>query len=227
MSDERSTERMVGRLAGDLAPVRPIAPLHRQALAVAAAWAATALAATLLFGAAHPLAVIARGPVSASFLWLLGLLAPAALVLGLASRIPGRERAAWIAAGLGAAALLGLGCVALALGGGAFATPFGECERCALRSVALALPAGLVAGLLARRGAPWRPGLAGAAIALGAAAAGGFLVHLGCPRTDASHWLQGHALAPIGVGAALGLAVGYTGRMPRFFGGSGSSGRAR
>ena len=212
MSDERSTERLVGRLAGDLAPVRPIAPLHRQALAVFAAWAATTLGATLLFGPAHPLDVIARGAVSASFVGLLGLLAPASLALGLASRIPGRERVGWLAAAVGAAALLGLGCVALALGDAAFATPFAQCERCALRSVVLAVPAGLVAGLFARRGAPWRPGLAGAAVALGAAAAGGFLVHLGCPRTDASHWLVGHALAPLAAAAVLGLTVGTIAR---------------
>ena len=211
MSDEQSTERLVGRLAGDLAPVRPIAPLHRQALAVFGAWALTTVAATLLFGATHPLDVIARGPVSASFVWLLGLLAPGALALGLASRIPGRERVAWLGAGLGAAALLGLCGVALALGDEAFATPLARCEVCALRSLLLAVPAGAVAAYFARRGAPWRPALAGAAVALGAAAAGGFLVHLGCPRTDPSHWLIGHALAPLGVGATVGAAVAWFG----------------
>ena len=226
MSDERRTEELVGRLAGGLAPVRPVAALHRQAFAVAAAWLATAALAAAWLGL-HPMALTARGAIWASFVGELALVGAAGLVLGLASRIPGRERAAWIAAGIAVVGLAGVLADALALGDGAFATPFSECVGCYAKALVLAVPVGLVAGALARRAAPWRPALAGVAVALGAAAAGALIVHLGCPSPAPSHWLMGHALAPLATGALLGLAVGYTGRIPRFFAGSGSSGRAR
>ena len=226
MSDERRTEQLVGRLAGGLAPVRPVAALHRQALAVGAAWAATAALAAAWLGV-HPLDMMARGALWTRFVLELALIGAAGLVLGLASRIPGRERAAWLAAGVAGAGLAGLLGDALALGDGAFATPLVECAGCYAKALILAVPAGVVAGLLARRAAPWRPALAGVAVALGAAAAGGLVVHLGCPSPYPSHWLMGHALAPLATGALVGLALGYTGRMPRFFAGSGSSGRDR
>jgi hypothetical protein len=226
VSDERGTEQLVARLAGGVAPVRPIAALHRQALLVGAAFAATAALTTAWLGL-HPMDVLERGALSMSFAWELALIGGGGLLLGLASRIPGYERITWIAAGLAAVGLLGvLGDIA-ALGGAAFATPFSQCDGCYVKALILAVPASIAAGLLARRGAPWRTGVAGVAVALGAAAAGGLLVHLYCPSPDPSHWLQGHALAPLGTGAVLGLAVAYTGLIPRFFAGRGSSGRDR
>jgi hypothetical protein len=226
VSDERRTDELVARLAAGLPPVRPVAALHRQALAVGAAWLATAAFAAAWLGV-HPLDVTARGPVWASLVGALALVGAAGLLLGLASRIPGRERAAWLAAALAGVGLAGVLGDGLALGDGRLSTPFAECAGCYAKALLLAVPVGLVAGLLARRAAPLRPALAGVAVALGAAAAGGLVVHLGCRSPDPSHWLLGHALAPLGTGALVGLAAAYTGRMPRFFAGSWSSGRAR
>jgi hypothetical protein len=86
----------------------------------------------------------ARGALWGSFVGELALIAGAGVLLGLASRIPGRERAAWIAAGIAGVGLIGVLGDALALGYGAFATPFAECESCFVKSLILAVPVGAI-----------------------------------------------------------------------------------
>ena len=133
MSDERGTDQLVARLAGDLAPVRPIAALHRQALLVAAAFAATA-AFTVAWLGLHPMVAMERGALSMSFVWELALLSAGALLLGLASRIPGCERVAWIAAGIAAVGVLGVLGGALALGERGVRHAVLQCDGCYVKA---------------------------------------------------------------------------------------------
>jgi len=209
LSARRSTEELVARLADTLVPVRPISSLRRQGIAVALAWGASAAIAAVWLSL-HPLNTIARGPVSAAVFGALSLIGAAGVLLGLASRIPGREdvaRAAAIGAALGAVVLLGL----------AWALPrpvvgavtLEECRNCFARSLILAIPSGLLAASLARHGAPWRPRTAGIALALGASSLGALLIHASCPSPSAAHWLMAHALLPLPTGASVGLLVAW------------------
>jgi hypothetical protein len=174
----RSSEALVARLAATLEPVRPIRPLHRTLLAVAGVWGATAFVVASWLGL-HPVAVLARGEISTAFAAALAGIGVAGLTLGFACRVPGRERLAWTA---GAGIVLGL--------------------------ALLAIPSGALATALARRGAPWRPRVAGLGLALGATCLGGLLVHLSCPSPSPWHWLLAHVLAPLAAGLPLGLATG-------------------
>jgi hypothetical protein len=209
VSTSRSTEDLVARLAERLEPVRPVAPLHRQVSGVAAIWAVSGAVVAAWLGL-HPLAVLARGGISASLAGVLALVGLAGLTLGLACRIPGRERLVLAAAGgvaLGVTVVLAIG---LGLPGSiAEASPLAQCMDCVGRSVLFAVPSGLLATLLARRAAPWRPRLAGLALAIGALSLGALLVHLSCPSPSAWHWLVAHALLPLGSGVPLGLLVAW------------------
>jgi hypothetical protein len=209
MSARRSTEEVIARLANALEPVQPIAALRRQGGAIALAWAASAAVAAVWLGL-HPLDAVARGAISTLLLGALALIGSASVLLGLACRIPGRERvalAAAIAAVLGALALLAIG---FAVPGPiADATALSRGADCSERSLLLALPAGLLAASLAVRGAPWRSRVAGLALAVGAAALGGSLVHASCASPSPAHWLTAHALVPLAVGAATGVGVAW------------------
>jgi hypothetical protein len=206
VSASRSTEELVARLAEGLEPVRPVAPLHRQVLAVAAIWAVSAAVVAAWIGL-HPLAVLARGGVSAGLAGALVLLGFAGLTLGLACRVPGRERLALAAAAsvaLGAGAVLAVG---LGLPGPVAET--GPLAQCVERALAFAVPSGLLATLLARRGAPWRHRLAGTALAIGALSLGALLVHASCPSPSAWHGWIAHALLPLASGVPLGLLLAW------------------
>lgn len=209
MSGSRSTEELVARLAGDLEPVRPVPPLHRQVLAVAGIWTASAGLVAGWLGL-HPLEVVGRGGISAILTWVLALVGFGGLCLGLACRVPGRERLALAATGgvvLGVVVVTALG---LALPGSlAEAGTLAQCMDCAGRSLLLAIPSGLLAMALALRGAPWRPGVAGLGLAVGAASLGALLVHLSCPSPTAWHWLVAHALVPLASGLGIGLLVAW------------------
>jgi hypothetical protein len=206
MSTRRSTEEIVARLAAGLAPVRPVASLPRQALAVSAVWAASAAIAVAWLGV-HPLDTIARGAISAALLGALALIGAAGLALGLAARRPGSERlasAGAIGAGLGVLA------VALALPGPITdADTLAHSTDCFARSLLLAIPCGVLAVGFCRRGAPWRPRAAGIGVALGAVALGALLVHAGCPSPSPAHRLTAHALLPLATGASAGLLVAW------------------
>jgi hypothetical protein len=209
MSAARPTEAVVARLARDLAPVRPMPALRRQTAAIAAIFAATSGVALVWLGL-HPLDALARGGVSAALACALALIGAGGLALGLAGRVPGRER---LALGAGIAAALGL--LAIAAVGFVVPDPIARAiarewqSDCFVRSLLLAVPLGVVAARLSLRGAPWRPAATGVSLALGAAALGSLLVHAACPSPNASHWLAAHSLLPLATGAAVGALAAW------------------
>lgn len=209
MTPRRSTEELVTRLADHLEPVRPVAPLQRQLLAVAAIFCVSSAGVAAWLGL-HPLHVFGRGAISATFVGVLALVGFAGLTLGLARRIPGRERLALAASG---AVALGVGVVfALGIflpGSAREAGPLAQWMGCVGRSLLLAAPSGLLALGLALRGAPWRSRAAGLGLAIGAVSLGAFLVHLSCPSPSAWHWLIAHALVPLASGVPVGLLVAW------------------
>jgi hypothetical protein len=209
VSEGRSSEELVAELAGALEPVRPLPALRAQLAVVAAAGLATG-AALVVFAGARPVAVLARGALSAAIAADLAALGVAGLAIGLAARVPGREqtvRGALAALAAGGAVLLAL-LVAL-LGTPADPGLFAHGRRCMDRSFLLALPTAALAAALAVRGAPWHAWASAAGVTLGASALGGLLVHLTCPSPDPWHWLAAHALVPAFGGGALGLAAGW------------------
>jgi len=210
VSGLRPTEQIVARLARDLAPVRPVAPLRRQAIAVSAAWLGSAALALGWLGL-HPLDTIARGLLSAALLAALAWIGVAGVALALAARRPGRERiarAAALAIGLGFAAVAASAlCAPGAIGDGDLLAQGSVCSE---RALWLAIPCGLLAAHFARGGAPWRPHAAGAGTALGAVALGALLVHASCRSPVPAHWIVAHTLVPLGIGAFTGaLLAGY------------------
>ncbi len=208
MKGSRSTEELVARLVEDLEPVRPVAPLSHQVLAVGGIWGATAAALAVWLGL-HPLSVLERGGISATIAAMLAWLGASGLTLCLACRIPGRERLAWAAAaGLAAGVLIAVS-VALALPRPPLLDPFAQSANCIGRSILLAAPSGLLSMALVLRGAQWRPWIAGLSLSTGAASLGGLLVHLSCASPDAWHWLLAHALAPASAGLLLGTLAAW------------------
>jgi hypothetical protein len=209
VSSSRTAEELIARLTEDLDPVRPVAPLHRQVLAVAGIWAASAALVAGWMGV-HPLAVLGRGGTSTTLVWVLALVGFAGLTLALACRIPGRERLALAAAG---GVALGVTVVIAAplalLGSVADAGTLAQCMDCVGLSLLLAIPSGLFAMRLALRGAPWRPRTSGLGLAIGATSLGALLVHLSCPSPSPWHWLIAHALVPLSVGVTVGLFVAW------------------
>lgn len=209
MSMSRSTEELVARLVEDLEPVRAVAPLHRQVLGVAAIWAVSAAGVAAWLGL-HPLAVLERGQISTTFTWVLALVGFSGLTLGLACRIPGRERFALAAARGVALGVIVVVAVGLVLPGSlADAGTVAQCLDCIGRSLFLAVPSGLLAMVLALRAAPWRPRVAGLGLAIGAVSLGALLVHLSCPSPSPWHWLVAHALVPLVSGVPVGLLVAW------------------
>lgn len=207
MTEKRSTEELVARLADEIEPVRRTPPMRGQLALVASVWCATAILAALS-GGIHLPEPRGVGRLSAGVAVALSLAGFAGVTLGLAARTPGRERlarGAAVAIALGAAIVVGLAIVAAGPSGGAVILT--ECVRCAGRSILLATPPGAMAIRLALRGAGWRPWIAGLAVATGAASLGGLLVHLTCPSPSIRHWLVAHVFLPAIAGIALGLVA--------------------
>lgn len=222
---ERRTEALVEQLARGLAPVRPVPRLRTAVLAGLAVGALAGAIPVQAKGLRLPLLeVVLREPAFAPVALGLALLAPAALVAGLARAFPGRDVAAvgaWRLALLGLAVALGGGAVALAWQG-ALATPFWEAAPsgrrdwlCFAQGTLLALPAAGLAVWLLRRGTPFA-GASGtlrelaspAWVALGAVATGALATHLTCRASGARHVLLAHAAAPL-AGAALLAPLGW------------------
>jgi Negative regulator of sigma F len=209
MDSHRSTEEIVARLVDGIEPVRPVPAVRWQVMRVAAVWVATAALVAVWMGM-HPLAILQRSGVSAGIALALALVGFAGLTLGLALRIPGRERlAGWaavgIAGGLGTVALIGL----LLPGSVADAGSLAECMNCTAHSLLLAIPSGLIAMAVALRGAGWRPALTGLGLASGATSLGALLVHTSCPSESPWHWLVAHALLPVLAGIPIGMLAAW------------------
>ncbi len=209
MDPHRSTEEIVARLVDRIEPVRPVPAVRWQVLRVAAVWVATAALVAAWMGM-HPLAILQRSGASAGIAVALALVGFAGLTLGLAIRIPGRERlAAWaaggIAGGLGIVVLIGL----LLPGSLADAGSIAQCMDCTAHSLLLAIPSALVATGVALRGAGWRPALTGLGLALGATSLGALLVHTSCASQSPWHWLIAHALLPVLAGIPIGILAAW------------------
>ena len=197
------------RLTEGLEPVRPVHRFQHQTLAVAATFAASAAVVAGWLGL-HPLDVFARSAISATLVGVLALMGVAGIALALASRIPGRERLALVATtgiGVGGAVVAALALLHAGSGAepGAIAHTLAEGVQCAARSLLLAIPSGVLALALARRGAPWRSCATGVGLAAGAVSLGALLVHLSCPSPSPWHWLCAHALLPWVAGVPIGL----------------------
>jgi len=205
-SFNRSTEEVVARLVGEIEPVRRVPALRWQVIRVAAIWVATAALAAVWMGM-HPLVIVHRSGISASIAAALALLGFAGLTLGLALRIPGRERLASAAAGGIAAGLGILGAVALMMPGSV--VDAASLAQCTGRSLLLAVPSGLVAMAVALRGAGWRPALTGLALATGATSLGALLLHMSCRSQSPWHWLIAHALLPVLAGIPMGILAAW------------------
>lgn len=205
----RPTEDVVAGLIDALEPVRPIPPLRRQVAGIAVVWAGTGALAALAMDL-HPLDALRRSGLSSSVMAVLVVVGSSGLVMGLASRIPGRER---LAAGAMAGIALGLGLagsVAGVLPGSiADAGSFAQCLDCSGRAILLAIPSGLVALSIALRGAEWHAARTGFGIAIGSASLGALLMHMSCASESPWHWLVAHAVLPIGIGSALGMLAAW------------------
>lgn len=208
MTPGRSSEDFIARLARDLEPVRPVAALRQQLLAVAAIWGASALVVAGWLGL-HPLAVLGRDALSATLAVVLVGVGLAGVTLGLVCRIPGQERLALASAGAVAAGVGIAAGIALVWPGVLADSGLAQSRVCIGRSLLLALPSGALALRLALRGAPWRAVWSGLGLSVGAVALGGLLVHLSCPSPSAWHWLFAHALAPLAAAVPAGLLAGW------------------
>jgi hypothetical protein len=210
---ERRDERLIGELARDLAPVQPVDRLRAVVLRVLAAGALACAVAMVAVGVRPDLMERLREP-GAYLAVLLGHAAVAggAVVAGLASSRP--DRGAVVRTGtlvLGAGAVLA---VAACLGRWAAAanpglafhgtTPLWGDAGCLLRGSVYALFPGLVALVLALRGASMRPWRTAALVGAAASGVGALAVHLGCQSDAVRHVLVSHVLAP-GFGALATL----------------------
>lgn len=208
MSPPPSTEQLVAELVDALEPVRPLPALRWQLAGLAAAWLVTA-AAVAAWQGLHPALVLGRSAASAGVAAGMALLAISGLAFALAVRIPGRERAAAVAAAGGVLSLGMLLAVWLGVAGTSLAIAFRPAEdlRCLASASLFSLPPGVLAGMLAMRAVAWRPVATGFALALGACGGGALLTHLACLSDEPWHWLFGHSLGPMLVGVAAGAGL--------------------
>ncbi len=209
-----STERVIQRLAEDLAPVRPVPRLRVALATVLAAWAAVLAFVLLRDGARAELwgSLFSNAAFGGVFVGL-ALAAIGGAAAGLASGVPGREavvRTGSAAALAGLAAAAGLCLVFLAAFGASDGSPFSTDGICFRRSAVFAvLPAaGLVA--FSVRGWVQRPLRAGAIALLGAVALGSLVAHVSCPFFGARHLLLGHVGAPVALALLGALPLGLT-----------------
>ena len=217
MSDP--ARRMISDLTRDLSPVRRLPRLPVVAAAVVGASLALALAGLLAWGAAgHAMLKPGLGLFDALVVSGHLALASGALILALASCVPGRESleriGGWV---LGAGGLVTLLGIAVLLRAPAPAPAVGSFAACTLVAVVPALvPAALLASF-AGRGAPHRPWRTLAFAALSVVGFGTLAGHLGCPNSAALHLVMGHLIAPFSGGALVfaALRLLYRPALPR------------
>ena len=216
MSDSASrpgmpTETLIGALAEDLAPVRPLPPAGLRALA----WigAVLILGLGLAAGTAEPSLHLAGHlgvPDRAVALAGAVLTALTAAYAAFATSVPGRA-AAWALLPLPPALLWigasGLGCLRAYLAPAAGVAE-GPGSGCFTFIVAVSLPLSLLLVLMLRRACPLRPNLTAALGGLAVAAAAATLLVPFHPHEATATDLVIHAVAVAGVIALNGLAGG-------------------
>lgn len=208
MTGEDPSRQLIERLAADLQPVRPIAPLHRSFAAVLVG--ALALAGVTLAVAGPQPDVWTRLAEHAS--WGAVLVGLAAAVAGaglaaLASVVPGREAVVRAGAGLAALGLaLGAAAAASAVWGGGDGSLAPAELWCIARGAVFAAPPAALVLYAASRGWAGRPGRTVALGLVAAGAVGAAVVHLSCPAVAPLHLLCTHAGTPLLL-AAVGTAL--------------------
>ena len=209
MTRERA-EGLIAKLAADLEPVKPIAPIPRT---LAGVFGVAGFVAAIVFATYGPKPDLWNGFVTNLTYAgvLIGLVA--AIVGGcvgaLASVVPGREGLMRLGAGLGVSGVL------LGAGVAAWMTPWGDARleeplaqmACIVRGTVFAAPPTLAVLALAARGWSGRPGVTVALGLFGTGAVGALLVHLTCPATEPLHLLCMHTSTPIVIALLLTAAL--------------------
>lgn len=207
MIPDDPSRQLIERLAVDLEPVRPIAPLH-------VSFAAVMLAALAVGGGTLVLAGPRPGlwtSLAHDLAWAGVLLGLAAGIAGgclgaLASVVPGREAVVRIGvgiAGVGLAVAAGASAPAVWRGGNAAGGIVWGDLLCVVRGAGFAaLPAAAVL-YVASRGWAGRPGRTAALALVGAGGVGALVVHLSCPAVAPLHLLCAHACTPLLLAAGL------------------------
>jgi hypothetical protein len=192
---------LIDRLAADLEPVRPIAPLG---VTLAAVLASAALVGGVILSFydlhAELWTTFMHDRTYAGVLVGLGLAVLGGCLAALASVVPGREAVLRAGAGLVFGGLL------LAVGVAAATTRWAEASfpaasadhlMCIVRGVGFGLVPAAVVLFAAARGWSARPRLTVSMALLGTGASGALLVHLTCPAIDPLHVLCTHTSTPI------------------------------
>lgn len=211
MSVSRLPESLVRALERDPAPVRPVLPPARRALAMLPLGIALVVGVPLLWGWRENLSqlgVLASWGVS----FLLTAVGLALIGLALREAIPGRELStrAVVATSLAALALF----LALTWAGARLLPTAVPPEhflpwigKCFAVTTLTALPALAVAAWLVARALPNRPALTGALYGVGAGLLADAGMHLFCRITSPSHVLISHGGAILAAGALSALSA--------------------
>lgn len=211
MSDESSTQRLLGELASQLEPVKRVPPIGLVVAGILVLWAAH-FATLLASGGFAPgfFSALTGNVAFAGAMLGLALSANGGLWGALALGAPGHDTSARIGsivAGLGL--VLALVTVGIGLGSASAAgsSANGAAWVCFYHSVALALLPGGVLVFFMFKGWVGRPLLASAVALSGSFSIGAVMVHTVCPHFDAGHILLGHLGAPLGMVALATLPL--------------------
>jgi hypothetical protein len=213
--DRRSTDEMIEMLAARLVPVRRVPRLRAQLAAVAAAWVLTLGAVTASGGGVAR--EVLTDPAFVAVVLATVVAAFGASAAALAESIPGRAGATQLAVRATAAGLLVLVAAAVRVAapsdGALIAGPHEW--MCAGTASLLAAPAALLLVLWMHWGFALRPRNAAATAGLGALALGAIAAYLRCGAIGPGHWVIGHALLPMLLGAGAGASFALALRRPR------------
>lgn len=196
------TRDLIGALADDLTPVRPIASLRAVGMAIVVAWLAVAGVGVAVLGLRPDWIDVFLMPSGIAVIFgSLGLAGLGGIVAALATAVPGREALARVGLGvglLGLALSAGLASMMVAQHPPAQWSGLGSSE---LRCLAVACAIGLLPALgvvaFVGRAAAFRPLAAVLGAAAGTAALGAVAAEASCPTSDPVHMLLGHVLGPV------------------------------
>jgi hypothetical protein len=206
-------DRLIGRLAADLKPVRRLPPPLLRALAWLAAVAATAIG----LAAFADVDVVWQRITVAPDLWLAVfgsvLTAILAAIAAFELSLPDAPRG-WAALPLPAAILWlaasGFGCLRVWIAPQTHVAALGEARDCLIFIIALSVPLSVLLLAMLRRACPLHPGLTAAVAGLAVAAAAASLLNFFHPYDAAATDLAVHAAA---VAAVVGANRALSGRI--------------